>query len=300
MRRVLIWLRNGVLVLLGLILLAAGAIYGLSESRMRQSFAVPSSPITVPAGDAAIAEGHRLSIARGCVDCHSTDMSGSTFIDAPPIGTYSGSNLTSGAGGVGKEYTPETWARAIRHGIAADGSTLLFMPSHEFAGMSDADVGALIAYLQSVPAVDKQLPAISVGPLGRILYLQGQLPLVPAQLIDHQAKHEAPAVVVSVEYGGYLAAGCVGCHGQHYSGGAIPGGPPEWPHAQNITPDQATGIGSWSEEDFIRAIREGKRPDGTMINEVMPWKNLSKMTDTELKALYLFLMQVPARAEGQR
>lgn len=105
---------------------------------------------------------------------------------------------------------------------------------------------------------------------------------------------------VSVAYGRYLAAGCTGCHGLGYSGGPIPGAPPSFPPAANLTPDNASGLGRWSEADFLRALREGVRPDGSTINPVMPWKNFARMSDTELKALYLFLQQVPAQPRGNR
>lgn len=300
MRRILLWLRNGLLALMGLVLLALAGLYGLSEYRLRQRFVVEATELAIPRDDAAIAEGRRLSIARGCADCHAADMGGRTVIHDPLLGTISGSNLTSGSGGIVPFYNPASWARAVRHGVAADGRSLLLMPSHEFAGMSDADLGAIIAYIQQLPSVDRQPMANSIGPLGRMLYLTGQLTLLPAEIIDHQASYQAAAVGISVEYGRYLSAGCTGCHGERFSGGPIPGGPPAWPAAQNITPDQATGIGSWSEDDFIHAIREGVRPDGSAISEVMPWKNFRMMTDTELKALYLFLQQVPALPEGGR
>lgn len=300
MRRVLIWLRNGLIALIGLIVLLIAGVYGVSEYRFRRTFSVEATQIAVPQGAAAIAEGRRLSVARGCADCHGKDMAGTVVIEDAMLGTIGASNLTKGEGGVGKFYTPATWARAIRHGVAWDGRTLLLMPSHEFAKMSDADVGALVAYFDSLTPVNKQSPPVSVGPLGRALFLGDVIALVPAEKIDHLAKPDKPEVAVSVEYGRYLSAGCTGCHGANYSGGAIPGGPPDWPAAANLTPNKANGIGNWSEADFIHAIREGKRPDGSAISEVMPWKNFGQMTDTELQALYLFLQQLPPLEKGNR
>ena len=125
--------------------------------------------------------------------------------------------------------------------------------------------------------------------------------LLPAELIDHNAPR--PTGVTpgeTVEYGQYLAVGCSGCHGPGYSGGPIPGTPPEFPPAANITPDKTTGIGNWSKADFVKALREGKRPDGTDINPFMPWKNFSQMTDQEVGALWLYLQTVPPKAKGGR
>lgn len=70
-----------------------------------------------------------------------------------------------------------------------------------------------------------------------------------------------------------------------------PGAPP----AQNITP---AGIGKWSEADFFRALRVGKRPDGSTINTLMPWELTSQMSDDEIKALLFYLRTVPPKQTG--
>ena len=74
-------------------------------------------------------------------------------------------------------------------------------------------------------------------------------------------------------------------------------GPPDLPLASNLTP---AGLGAWTEADFVRALREGRRPDGSAINEFMPWRGYGAMTDSELRALWLYLRSVPPRATGTR
>lgn len=60
--------------------------------------------------------------------------------------------------------------------------------------------------------------------------------------------------------------------------------------ARNLTPDVATGIGSWTEEIFIKAIRTGKdMGEGRDILPPMPWQNYSKLTDDDLKAIFAYL-----------
>lgn len=76
-------------------------------------------------------------------------------------------------------------------------------------------------------------------------------------------------------------------HGPDLTGG---GGPP--PGAPNITP---AGIGEWSEADFFTALRHGKRPDGSAISAAMPWIWTSQMTGDEIRALWLYLKNVPAK-----
>jgi mono/diheme cytochrome c family protein len=99
-------------------------------------------------------------------------------------------------------------------------------------------------------------------------------------------------------YGKYIAdiAGCHGCHGYGLSGGRV-AGPPGLPPASNLTP---AGIGSWTEVDLTRAMREGKRPDGSQLNEFMPWKVFRGMTDAEIHAMWLYLRSVPPKPFGNK
>jgi cytochrome c553 len=63
----------------------------------------------------------------------------------------------------------------------------------------------------------------------------------------------------------------------------------------NLTPHREDGLGAWSKGDFVRALREQRRPDGTRIDPVMP-AAMGKMTDTELAALWNYLQTLPAKA----
>ncbi|MEO7454619.1 MAG: hypothetical protein ABIY52_00060, partial [Gemmatimonadaceae bacterium] len=69
-------------------------------------------------------------------------------------------------------------------------------------------------------------------------------------------------------------------------------GPPDWPPAANLTP--AGAIKDWSEQDFARVLREGKRPSGVPVNDAMPWRVLKNMSDDEIGALYMYLRSLPA------
>ena len=278
-----------------LLLIVAGGLaaffaftYWKTRGRMAKTYTVQGRAIAVPTDAASIAEGKRLFTSRGCGDCHSSDLSGMTFLDNPAIGKFSGTNLTRGKGGVGDKLTAASFDRALRHGVGRAGKPLIFMPSLEYAGMSDEDAGRLLAYIQSAAPVDKPSQRQKIGPLGRILYFTGKMPmLVTAELINHNATATAKVVPsVSVEYGKYIAQTCTGCHGANLAGGPIPGAPPEWPAAQDISKN---ALGKYNEAQFISAIRTGKRPDGSEIRFPMPWKNFALMTDTELKALWMFL-----------
>ena len=55
-----------------------------------------------------------------------------------------------------------------------------------------------------------------------------------------------------------------------------------------------TGIGRWTEEDFVRTIRTGVNPSGDSLNPIMPWRTIRRMTDDDLRAMYMYLRTVPA------
>ena len=117
-------------------------------------------------------------------------------------------------------------------------------------------------------------------------------------MIDHA--NVKPAVVtpaVTVDYGRYIAVGCTGCHGDNFSGGKIKIGPPDWPPAANLTPHADGRLAKWTEEDFIRALRTAKRPDGTELNPVMP-RAFAALDDVELKAIWMYLKTLPAAPTG--
>ncbi len=69
---------------------------------------------------------------------------------------------------------------------------------------------------------------------------------------------------------------------------------PRWKklYARNITPDPETGIGKWTEADFIRALRAGLTPDGRILDPFMPWGAFQQLTDPDLKALWAYLRTI--------
>jgi mono/diheme cytochrome c family protein len=94
---------------------------------------------------------------------------------------------------------------------------------------------------------------------------------------------------------------CMGCHGPGLSGGKIPGGPPDWPAAANLTPGNGSAMPRYADAAaFTTMLRTGVRPDGTPISRVMPFGSLKALSDTDAAAVYLFLKSVPAKAAGNR
>jgi hypothetical protein len=197
-------------------------------------------------------------------------------------------------------YTDLDLERIIRHSVRPTGKPLFFMPAHEYWFLSDLELGRILQALRQVPKVDREAPPHEPKLLLKLLTVFGVFDGVPARLVDHTKDHEpGPAVGVTTEFGQYLAVTCKGCHGKGFAGGPIPGAPPSIPVPTNLTPAK-DGLLKYKEAEFLTVMRTGKRPDGTDINPFMPWKVYSHMTDTELKALYAYLMSLPAREFGGR
>jgi hypothetical protein len=214
------------------------------------------------------------------------------------MGVIAGPNLTRGRGGRPPDFNLADWVRALRFGVRRDGTSLIAMPSEVFTNFTDDDLASIIEYVRQVPPVDRELPKTHFGLAGRALLAMGKLELLTAPKTKHAGATPKVPAVVSAEYGKYLAetSGCHGCHGHGLSGGRV-AGPPGLPPASNLTPE---GIGSWSEADFRRVMRDGKKPDGSDVHEFMPWKIFRSMTDDELGALWLYLKSVPPKPFGNK
>lgn len=104
----------------------------------------------------------------------------------------------------------------------------------------------------------------------------------------------------------FRAAGCYGCHTDEKRGGkALAGGRAlETPfgvfYSPNITPDPDSGIGKWSEADFIRALREGLSPKGEQYYPAFPYPSYTLLTDDDLRALWVYLRSQPAVQQKNR
>jgi mono/diheme cytochrome c family protein len=285
--------------LVGLVALSAAGLYASSSMKIGKTYDVPLKDITVPTDSATIARGKHLVEAIGkCQDCHGEDLGGQIFIDDPGLGRISASNLTKG--GVGGEYTDAEFLRALRHGVKRDGHGARIMPSEDWQYLADDDAAAIIAYVRSVPAVTRELPPFELRPVGRALVGAGILPMIKVDDIDHTRVHpKTMPADTSLEYGRYLAdiGGCTGCHGPGLSGGKIPGTPPEFPAAANITP---SGIGHYSDAELEAILRTGMKPGGVKVDDFMPWRATAKMDSVEMRATIKFLRSVPKREFGNR
>lgn len=302
MRTTLKWVGISLAVLAFLLIIISLAFYALGQSRLKHIYTIPEETIIIPADEESLAEGKRIFQYRGCEACHGEHLQGLVYMDNPAIGQVITPNLTTGQGGIGAQRTDADLVRSIRHGVRPDGTALLFMPSTEFYYLSDTDLGRVIAYIRSVPPTDSEMPPSKLSLTGRIVMnVAKAITFLPAELIPHDSPRPvAPEPGITPEYGEYLALSCKVCHGQTLSGGEIPGFPPEWPSAPNLTPGKGSRLPTWGEEGFIEIIRTGQK-HGRVINpDYMPWKSYRHMSDDELRAVYAYLQSLPPKNFGNR
>jgi cytochrome c553 len=229
------------------------------------------------------------------------DGAGKVVVDDPNGMHVRSPDITPAKNGKVAAYTEADWVRAIRHGVDPSGRALLIMPSEDYNRMNDSDFAALVAYIRQLPAGRGAAAEVRFPLIVRALYGAGVVKDA-AERIDHKLPPSAPvAVAVTPEHGGYVANMCMGCHGEKFAGGNIPGAPPDWPPASNLTPGEGSVMPRYAaEEAFISMMRTGKRPDGSAVSKVMPFETLGNINDTDLKAVHAFLKTLPPRRMGEK
>ncbi|MEX2603273.1 MAG: c-type cytochrome [Gracilimonas sp.] len=217
-------------------------------------------------------------------------------------GDYYSPNLTPYHLG---EWTDGEIYRAITSGVSKDGRALFpIMPYPNYAKMNKEDIYALIAYLRTLEPIETKIPAPkSYFPMNFIINT------IPKKA---ELTSELPDTTNPVAWGKYLvnAASCMDCHTPKEQGADIPGmefaGSFEFGlddgsivRTANITPDTITGIGLWTEQDFVSRFKayadtsfQVEEISSGQFNTVMPWGNYAQMSEEELKAIYAYLKTV--------
>lgn len=144
--------------------------------------------------------------------------------------------------------------------------------------------------MSMLPRVAGVLAVLIAVPLALAWAVAWRSPMAPAD------PRRAPVSQAAVEKGAALAAigNCITCHtrqdGSPYAGGRAIDTPFGRIHATNITPDAETGIGTWSQAAFLRAVREGVSADGRHLYPAFPYDHMAKATEDDVNAVYAFLM----------
>lgn len=281
-------------IVAGVLLVVVAAFYFYADNHFKaelaRTYTVPALSISSDVSTASLALGERIARVRsGCAHCHGQDLAGKAIIDDPAIGKVYSSNLTPFAL-AGK--SDETIALAIRHGLKPNGTSLVFMPSYEYQNFSKSDIAAIIAYLRSVPAVEKPNTPIEIGPVGKMVYAIGKFPvLTPAAMVNHQSGFVAkPKEAANREFGKYLVnSSCVGCHGKTLKGGPVIGGAPDWPPAADL---RFKGRNHWTKESFFKTMQTGvSAVTGRQLRQPMI-ELVATLDDKELTAIWLYLSEV--------
>ncbi|MGC1172696.1 c-type cytochrome [Polaromonas sp.] len=285
-----------------LVLVAGTAVVGttLAEKKGERLVTVNVRPVSFPTDAQSLERGKYLFSSRGCVDCHGANGGGREFVNDGRGLRLAGPNITPGEGKVVARYTPEDWVRAVRQGVKPDGRPLFVMPSEDYNRFTDADLGALVAYVRSLPPQPGGAAVLELSLPVRLMYGFGGIQDA-AEKIDHSLPPAtAVAEGVTAAHGAYVANMCISCHGPGLSGGKIPGTPPDWAPAANLTPGDGNAMTRYKDAGaFVAMLRSGKRPDGTTVT-VMPFESLREINEVDAQALYVYLKTVPARPFGQR
>lgn len=296
MKKVLKWIG---IVFAGLLVIIIIVLIGLNIStstRLNKVYDVTPGEVNIPSDTAAIERGAYI-YSTTCAGCHGENLEGTAFFDDPAIGYIPATNLTAGAGGIGKTYTDEDYVLAIRNGISSDGTPLIIMPSEALWYFSNDDLGAVISFLKSSPAVDNNLGERDIKFMGKVLIAIGAFgEIIYAEVINHdQLPPEAPPRASTADYGEYLIniSHCVECHGENLNGSKSP--EPGAPFSPNLTPGGV--LATWSSEDFISTMKTGMTPLGRQLDKkFMPYEEIGRMTDEDLNAMFLFLQSLPTLA----
>ena len=286
------------LALAGVVAAVVGKIMG--ENKMTRQIAVAVAPVALNADAAHIEQGRYLFSTRGCAECHGANGGGKEVIKDGAMLVVS-PNITAGTNSVTAHYRTEDWVRTLRHGVKPNGHPVMIMPSEDYNRLTDDDVASVIAYVKQLPPAAGRIAVVQLPVPVKALYAFGAI-RDAAEKIDHSLPSSIPvASAITPAYGAYVANTCLGCHGEHLSGGKIPGAPPAWPAAANLTPGKGSAMARYpSPEVFVAMLRSGRRPDGKAISTVMPFASLGAMNDTDVNALYAFIKTLPPRDAGQR
>ena len=281
MKRLLRWIGMALGSVAALAIVAYAVIYLISERILGRTYEIPAVAIAIPTDPAAIAEGRRLAITRGCVGgCHGRQVEGAVMFDQPMIGRVVAPNLTAAV----RKYSDAELVGIIRNGVRPGGRSMMVMPAEAFVLLTDEDVGRIIAFLKSLPSVDGPGPSVSLGPLGRIGLAVGQFKTV-AQLIADTVPPPAATNEVAT-YGRYLArTTCAQCHGTGLRGDSNP----------DFTSPSLQVVSAYSPEAFTQLMRAGVALGGRNLPTMSPWaqQHLSQLTDAEIAALYSYLHTMP-------
>jgi cytochrome c2 len=301
------------LIIVVVIVCFAGIAAAYIAFRGMPEYEVKKVSVHIEPTAARVANGEKLA-SMLCKSCHYNSetgkFTGRELTEAPQFGKIYSANITADKeAGIGK-WTDDQLVYLIRTGVKPDGKYVPpYMP--KLVHISDEDLYSIISFLRSgndwVKPDNSRQRKTEPSFLTNFLLTIGVFKPFPYP----DKPIPGPDTTNIVEHGKYIALyelECFTCHSRDFtkndyfnpekSEGFFGGGNklmnPEGKELQslNITMDNETGIGTWSEEDFVKAVKSGIVPNGmpALRNPMLPYSNL---TDNEVKAIYAYLKTIP-------
>lgn len=302
-----------VLILLAVVVVAVIGFVSFIAIRSIPSFETQKVDLKIESTPERVTQGKKLA-GMLCVKCHysseTNKLTGKRMAEAPDeFGEIYSLNITNHPEkGIGN-WTDGEIAFLLRTGIRKNGK---YAPPYmtKLPHMSDEDVASIIAWLRSddpmLAASDVQMPESKPSFLVKFLCFVAFKPFEYPK-----APIAGPDKSNLVAWGKYLANAsydCYGCHSADFktddfhtpenSVGFYGGGNHMFDMERhevltaNLTPDKATGIGNWTEEDFITTLKYGKRPNGEPVK--YPMEPYAGLDSAEVKAIFAYLKTIPA------
>ena len=292
------------------LLLAGLALYVHADGLPRFQRAMPARHVEVT--PERVARGRKLASLL-CVGCHlntaTGQLTGKVMTDLPPeFGRIVSKNITRSATHGIATWTDGELAYLLRTGIRRDGR---YVPPYmiKLPHASDEDIDAIIAFLHSDDPLVAPAQVDPPGVTEPSFLVEALAHTVMRPLPYPEQVIVAPASTDHVAQGRYLvySLDCYSCHSADFksvdimnppdSKGFLGGGNQlldlkgEPIYSANLTPDEATGIGRWSEADFAKTMRYGIRPNGSALRH--PMEPMPDLNEQEVSAIYAYLRTVP-------
>lgn len=311
MKKVFKWIG----IVLGVIFVLLGGAGLYVNYAPMPAYDVAKIDFTAVATPARLERGQKLATML-CADCH---------LD-PATGAFTGKRLLEFPEAFGKFWAPNitgdkthgigSWSdadlvRLFRTSIHPSGRAVLPFMTRPL--MSDEDMHALVSFLRSDHELVRARPVVDTASelalLGKFIV---RTSIEPVSWDNRSVPH--PDTTDKLALGKYLnaAIGCYGCHSNtmsveylepektegYLAGGKEMGDDKVSVITANLTKDPVHGLGKWTEAQFMRALREGFRPDNTLIRPPMP--RFRELSDNELSALWHYLQTIPANPNPDR
>lgn len=302
-----------VFLLLAIIFLLVGGFAAFIAIRGIPHYTAEHKDIHIQVTPERLLKGEKLA-SMLCANCHldpnTHKLTGRRMDEAPQFGVIYSKNITKDPTyGIGK-WTDGELVYLLRTGLKPDGT---YLPPYmaKLTHISDEDLFSIIAFIRSdhpwVQADNTVQPLTKPSFLTKFLCNVGIIKPFPYPTKPILAPDTADAV----QWGKYIATAqleCFSCHSKDFAkndyynpekspgffggGNEMIGMDGKEIKSLNITMDEETGIGKWSEEDFVKAVKYGQLPNGqpALRNPMTPYSNL---TDNEVKAVFAYLKTIP-------